>query len=433
METSTGSGAKVATTGRRLVSLDALRGFDMFWIIGAGALVGALNRMGQTPATKAIGAQLQHAPWEGFRFYDLVFPLFVFIVGVSMVFSLGRLIEEAGRKAALLRILRRTVVLYLLGIFYYGGVICNWPEVRLLGVLQRIALAYMGAGFLFCFLKGRAKALAVVWVGLLVGYWALLTFAPIRDIQLTNDHLAALASDVGDETAADLFHAGGNWSIVKDSAAWAAARKMYFATEERVSGVYDQGRNVADHFDFLYLPGWKADTFNDPEGLLSTIPAVATCLLGALAGLLLQARGIAKKRKALLLAAAGVALVGLGWTWGISFPVVKKIWTSSFVLVAGGYSLLLLAAFYQVVEVWEKRRWCQPFVWMGMNAITIYLVVNIINFRILASHFAGGDVSDFLDEHVAKGCGDLAVALVSLALAFLLVWFLHRRKIYLRV
>ena len=93
MEISTGNGAKVASTGRRLVSLDALRGFDMFWIIGAGTLVGALNRMGQTPATKAIGAQLQHAPWEGFRFYDLVFPLFVFIVGVSMAFSLGRLME----------------------------------------------------------------------------------------------------------------------------------------------------------------------------------------------------------------------------------------------------------------------------------------------------------------------------------------------------
>ena len=173
---------------------------------------------------------------------------------------------------------------------------------------------------------------------------------------------------------------------------------MFYATTNRVTGKFDKGLNLANHIDFEYLPGRKYDTFFDPEGYLSTIPAVATCLLGVFAGLLLrnQSRpGQAEGDLADLRSASPAA--ALGWLWNAQFPVIKKIWTSSYVLVAGGYSAILLGVFYLIVDVWQARAWCQPFVWMGMNSITVYLASNMLGgFRRLATRFAGGDVKDLL-------------------------------------
>jgi predicted acyltransferase len=133
--------AEGAAAGQRLMSVDALRGFDMFWIIGADSLVYALNQMSQTAPTKFLAGQLDHANWEGFHFYDLIFPLFVFIAGVSLVFSLSKAIARAGRAEALKRVFWRSVLLFLAGIFYSGGLTHRWPDIRLMGVLNRIALA----------------------------------------------------------------------------------------------------------------------------------------------------------------------------------------------------------------------------------------------------------------------------------------------------
>jgi predicted acyltransferase len=135
-----------------------------------------------------------------------------------------------------------------------------------------------------------------------------------------------------------------------------------------------------------------------------------------------------------ILIGGGVLAAALGWLWGAQFPVIKKIWTSSYVLVAGGYSAILLGVFYQVVDVWEARSWCQPFVWMGMNSITIYLTSNIIGgFRKLAARLAGGEVKAFFDSQVSKGAGDMLISVVGLLLAFWFVHFLYRRKIFLRL
>ena len=421
-----------ASVSQSLMSVDALRGFDMFWIIGADTLVYALNRMSQTRPTTCLAEQLEHAEWQGFHFYDLIFPLFIFIVGVSLVFSLTRTIQEAGRAEALKRVFRRSVLLFIVGIFYSGGLTNPWPDIRLMGVLNRIALAYFFAGLLFCFFKPRA--LVAICVGILAGYWALMTFMPIRDIQLTKSNLARLAQQAGDTKAAALFSEERNPSAVKDSPAWAAAEKMFYATTNRVTGKFDQGLNLANHVDFEYLPARKYDTFFDPEGYLSTIPAVATCLLGVFAGFLLRNQSLQGRQKVLWLILFGVAGAALGWLWGAQFPVIKKIWTSSYVLVAGGYSAILLGVFYLIVDVWQTRAWCQPFVWMGMNSITIYLASNIVGgFRRLASRFVGGDVRIFLDDHVAKGFGEMVISIVGLLLAFWLVHFLYRRKIFLRL
>ena len=401
----------------RLVSLDALRGFDMFWILGADSLVVALGALSHWAPVRAIAAQLEHKDWEGFAFYDLIFPLFVFIVGVSLVFSLTQLLSRVQRSVAVKRILRRAALLILLGIFYNGGLSHPWPDVRIAGVLQRIGLAYGATGLLFCFF--RPRQLAAISVGLLVGYWALMTFVPIRDVQLERNALIA------------------RWPQVERNARGfpdrARAEALYAETTTHVTGHYEPGHNLADHLDFRYLPGRLHDGYYDPEGLLSTLPAIATCLLGVFAGLLLRRVDLSDQRKVRTLVIAGIAALAIGWLWHLQFPVIKKIWTSSYVLVAGGWSLLLLALFYYVVDVRQWRRWCQPFVWIGMNPITLYLATSVLSFHRVASVLAGGSVSAWFDRHMVTGAGEIMVTLISLALVFLFARFLYVRKIFLRV
>ncbi|HWA88162.1 MAG TPA: DUF5009 domain-containing protein [Opitutus sp.] len=395
----------------RLVSLDALRGFDMFWILGADALVVALGRLSGSPIAKFFAGQLDHKAWEGFGFYDLIFPLFVFIVGVTTVFSLSSLLAREGRAAAVKRVVRRGALLLLLGIFYNGGLTHAWPDVRLAGVLSRIALAYTATGLLFCFLKPRG--LAAVAAALLIGYWALLTFVPIRDIQLSD---AALKVRLGVEHPT-----------------MAQAHVAFDATTARVTGEFAPGLNLTNHLDFEYLPGRLYDHYYDPEGILSTLTAIATCLLGVFAGLLLKRTDVDDLRKVGLLLGAGVAAVAAGWLWGIQFPVIKKIWTSSYVLVAGGWSYLLLAGFYYVVDVRQWRRWCQPFVWIGVNPITLYIISSVLWWSEVARRLVGGSVSNWFDRHVDPGVGEIVVTIVGLGLMLVVARFLHAKKIFLRV
>ncbi len=408
---------------RRLMSVDALRGFDMFWIIGADSLVYALNRMahGGGPSARGfsitglLANQLEHAEWEGFHFYDLIFPLFVFIAGISVVFSLTKIIQEQGRAAALGRVFRRSILLFVIALFYSGGFNQPWPHIRLMGVLNRIALCYFFAGLVFCFCGLRT--MISLCVALLVGYWALLTFVPIRDIQLSKPALEKLTAQTG----------------IQDP------RALFARTTQKVTGEYEPGLNLSNQLDFEYLPGRLYDTYWDPEGLLSTLPAIVSCLFGVFAGLLLRNPALRDEQKVICLITAGIVVANLGWLWAIQFPVIKKIWTSSFVLVAGGYSAFLLGVFYLIIEIWKFQKWCRPFVWMGMNSITIYLAANLLwaadggSFRRIARRFVGGDIQSFLDTHVARGAGDLAVAIVGLLLAFWLAHFLHRRKIFLRL
>jgi predicted acyltransferase len=402
---------------KRLMSLDALRGFDMFWIAAAEPLVAALNKMahagGHSGGFALIGLvayELEHAEWQGFHFEDLIFPLFVFMAGMSIVFSLRKTIEREGRAAAVRRVLRRGLLLYLLGVFYYGGFSDPWPHIRLMGVLQRIGLCYLLAGLIYCFCNLRT--MIAMAAGLLIGYWALLTFVPIRNIQLQKEALEQLAAKRG--VAAD-------------------PQALFQSTTDRVTGRFEPGLNLSNHIDFQYLPGFKWDTYFDPEGCLSTLPAIVTCLLGVFASLLLLNPSSNDGQKVIFLLAGGLVLVALGWAWGAQFPVIKKIWTSSYVLVAGGYSAVLLAVFYLVVDMWKYQKWCQPFVWMGMNSITIYMADNILGgFGKLSERFVGGDISAWFN-HQLIGSGDLLAALVEMALSFWFVHFLYRRKIFLRL
>ena len=394
----------------RLVSVDALRGFDMFWIIGAGAVVRALDKLSGNPATRFLSTQLQHVRWEGFRFYDLIFPLFLFIIGVSMVFSLDKAVAQGGRGRALWRVLRRSVLLYVLGVFYYGGLSQPWPDVALGGVLQRIALCYLCAALVYCFTPS-AKGIVAVCAALLVGYWGLLAWAPFPDLKLDRETIERIAAQTGSTSPAEI-----------------AA-----AVPGRIRGVYAEGRNLTNYVDFLYLPGRKAQTYYINEGLLSTLPAIALPLFGALGGLLLKNDRVSPPRKVAWLAAAGAAGVGLSLLWAPQFPLIKRIWTSSFVVLTAGLSALLLALFYYIIDVRRRRAWCQPFVWIGGNAITLYLAAQIVNFQSLAERLAGGDVKRALDARAAEGAGSVVVALVGLLLMVLFARFLYKQRIFIRV
>lgn len=386
------------------MSLDALRGFDMFWIAGGGFVVSALDRWSDHPLIGYLKKQLTHVEWEGFRFYDLIFPLFVFLVGVSIVVAIPKSIAKRGRGGTVRHILTRGLLLFAIGVVYYGGISNGWDEVRWLGVLNRIAICYTVTALLFVFL--RQRWLVTFALVSLVGYWAALGLISIRDIRLESSALEKLKEQTGEDNVVTLFQ----------------------NTRDRIRGQFEPGYNLANHFDFQFLPGRKNDIYWDPEGLLSTLPAIVTCLLGVFAGRWLMNQRIAPSVRSLGLVVSGFLLMALGYLWGLQFPVVKKIWTSSYVLVAGGYSLILLGAFHQVVDVWAFRRWCQPFVWIGANALTVYLAARFLDFGSVAQRVAGGPVKSMLGQ-----AGDTLVALLAVGLLFWFARFLYRRQIFLRL
>ncbi|MEY3276122.1 MAG: hypothetical protein RL153_1388 [Verrucomicrobiota bacterium] len=402
------SGGGASGGGGRLLSLDVLRGFDMFWIVGGGALVSALSRARPGSVIGKVREQLTHVEWDGFRFYDLIFPLFVFIAGVSAVFSLSKAKASGGVGQAMARVLSRGLLLFALGVFYSGGIKDGWEGVRWLGVLQRIALAYTGAGLLYLMLP--ARVLAGAWVGILLAYWGVVQGLPVKDIRLDRKPMQELMERTGQTNA----------------------MALYDSVSKTVRGRAEPGYNFVNHFDFRFLPGRLYDGYWDPEGILSTIPAVATCLLGVFAGLWLRREDVSPGARSRWLVVAGLLLVCAGLGWGTVFPVVKKLWTSSFVLLAGGWSLVLLGVFHQVIDVWGQRWWCGPFRWIGMNALAIYIASNLLGTRDgwqgIAARFVGGPVSVWLGDY-----GRPVVALTGLALMVLFARLLYRRGVFLRL
>lgn len=392
-----------------MLSVDALRGFDMFWIIGGEEVAKALQKTSGGPIVGAFAKQLQHVDWEGFRFYDGIFPLFLFLIGVSIVLSMDRLIAKEGQRGAVMRVIRRSVLLFVIGVFYYGGLSQAWPDVQLSGVLPRIALCYCAAAMLYVFLprKGIVAAAALA----LIGYWALLTFVPFPDVNLKHGTLGKKGSQTTAKPVEELFPAGA----------------------PTIRGTYEEGRNLTHYVDAVALPGKKRNLYYSSEGLLSTIPAVATSLFGIMAGWVLTSTSLTDRRKVTLLLGAGAVGIVLGCLWGLQFPIIKRLWTSSFCLVASGFSAMMLGLFYLVVDVWRRQKWCVPFLWIGSNALAVYLVVNFVDFDLLARRFVGGDIQNVVDTRIGAGLGEVLIALVALALPVLLVRFLYRQKVFIRL
>jgi predicted acyltransferase len=378
----------------RLASLDVFRGLTV-----AGMIL--VNNPGSGRSTYA---PLKHAEWNGWTPTDLVFPFFLFIVGVSITFALSkRLDDPEGRRSALFKVVRRSLVIFALGLFLtkFPFFRDSWREVqagetwatiartiRIPGVLQRIAICYLAASIIF--LNTRLKGQVVAAVGLLVGYWLLMTLVPVPGFG---------------------------------------------------PGDLARGHDLASYLDRLLLPGHIYKKDYDPEGLLSTLPAIATTLLGILAGHWLRSRREPYEIDAGLFV-AGTACVFLGACWGMTFPVNKALWTGSFVLLTGGLAMIGLATCYWLVDLQGHRRWAYPFRVFGGNAIAAYALASmgarLLNMPFLAQG-EGKSISVhalFYDRYLLAALSpynaSLAYGLTFVLACFLVVLVLDALDIHIR-
>lgn len=359
----------------RLQSLDTLRGFDMFFIMGGEVFFWTLGALLPGTPFEDWARQMNHAAWDGFTFTDLIFPLFLFMAGVSFPFSLSKQ-QAAGKtkREICLRIMRRGLTLVLLGVIYNGLLQFQFDELRYASVLGRIGLAWMFAALLAVFLRWRA--LSACCVVFLLTYWALLV--------------------CGAETAA---------------------------------GAYTMEGSLAGQIDRMLLPGRLHLGVHDPEGLLSTLPAISTALSGILTGAYVKsARSTSEHRTALSMGIVAMLLFAIGWIWNEVMPVNKNLWTSSFVCVAGGLSLGLFALFYWVIDVLEWQRWTFFFRVIGVNSITIYLAQQFIDFSSTSNALFGGIIRLFPENmhYLVSTIGYTTVC-------WLFLLFLYRKKIFLKV
>jgi predicted acyltransferase len=361
----------------------------MFWIIGGGTVIERTLTLIGAPFTLALARQFEHSKWNGFTFEDLIYPLFLFIVGLTIPFSVTKRIERGdSRRSIVLHIIRRTLILFFLGLVYNGLLDFNLVEMRWMGVLQRIALCYLAAALIFVYSGVRGRA---VWTAaLLVGYWAVMVLVP---------------------------------------------------TPGFGAGVLTPEGNLASYLDRLLLPGkFCCFGFGENEGILSTFPSIASSLIGALCADWLRAGsptcslntlGCPTSRsgrgKVLGLSCAGVASLAAGLLWGFAFPINKLIWTSSYTLFAAGWSMLLLAAFYWIIDIRGWRTWAFFFTIIGLNPITIYMAQDLFNFGAVANIFIHGFVA------YLGGFRPAFVALCVLGVKWLFLWFLYRQRIFLKV
>jgi len=364
----------------RLHSLDTLRGFDMFWIMGGEGIFIALASLTGWPILQWWSVQLRHVPWEGFHYYDMIFPLFLFIAGISFPFSLSKRYHgKENRKALYRHVIKRGLLLVLLGIIYNNAINFDFANMRYASVLGRIGLAWMFAALIFMNTNLKFR---IIWLwGILIFYWLLLWLFPVHDL-----------------------------------------------------GVYDpfsMEGNLAGYIDRLLLPGrFCCYEFGDSEGILSVLPAISTALLGMLTGEFIMSKYLSEKplRKVLYMVLAGIVLILIGKSWDLVFPINKYLWSSSFVCYVGGQSLILFSLFYLVIDVWKIRKWTFFFKVIGMNSIAIYLAGRVIDFDYSARFLFDGVIALF-----PTGWVELLGATASVIAAWLFLYILFKKKIFLKV
>ena len=366
----------------RLLSLDTLRGFDMLFIMGFASWVVALNRCCPTEVGEWLAGQMSHTVWDGFTQHDLIFPLFLFIAGISFPFSLAKQRSRGMPDRRIgLRVLRRGVTLVVLGLVYNGLLQFDFTELRVASVLGRIGVAWMLGAWIYMRLSKRLQYLFVALI--LLGYWLLLAFVPAPDAP-----------------GASPFSPEGN---------------------------------LAGYIDRCLLPGRLNDGSFDPEGLLSTLPAIVTALLGMYAGEMVRSARLGSgARKSLWLAGTGAGLVVVGWVWNQWFPINKTLWSSSFTCFAGGLSFLLFALFYYVIDVRGRRSWTLFFRVIGLNSITIYLAQPMIGFSHL-NRFLFGGLACWAGEYAGEPAGELLLRTGYVACCWVFLYFLYRKQIFLKV
>ena len=394
-----------ASITKRLISLDALRGFDMFWIISGegifhGLAAGIMKRHALTrnpldwriesneslsffeKILVGVSNQLHHSAWNGFTFYDLIFPLFIFISGVSMPFAYQKFFDEKQRnlhssKTIYAALIKRTITLILLGLIVNGLFTWNgYEQTRFASVLGRIALSTFFAAIIYL---NFSLPKQVIWfIAILIGYFLLMVLVPVPGF--------------------------GQGNLTPEG-------------------------NLSAYIDRLFLPGKLHRIVYDPEGLLSTIPAICSALLGVFTGTFLKTDlpKITPSKKTVLMLSAGVFSIAIGLLWSLIFPINKTMWSSSFVLFAGGASIILFALFYYIIDVKSYAKWSTPFVWIGTNSILIYILAHgLFNFESSSQFIFGGLVRLMPINYQQAGLwmGVLLIQLFLLRFCYQKKWFL---------
>lgn len=368
---------RIMKQSERLMSLDALRGFDMLFIMGFASFVVAVCGLWPSAVTDAAAASMSHVAWDGFAHHDTIFPLFLFIAGVSFPFSLSKQ-RSLGLSTGTIyaKIVRRALTLVLLGVIYNGLFRLDFENLRIASVLGRIGLAWGIAAVLY--LNFGVKARIAIAAAILVGYGLLSALVAAPDV-------------------------AGAGPLTREGC-------------------------LAGYVDRLLLPGKLYGKTFDPEGLLSTVPAVVTAMLGMFTGEFVRRQDLSGGRKASWMIAAAVALLVAGLAFNGVVPVNKSLWSSTFVCVVAAYSLAMFALFYYLIDVRGWRRWTLFFRVVGLNSITIYLAQRIVGF---------GRISDFFLGGVASKCPEALAAVVNsagyVAVCWLFLYFLYRKNVFLKV
>ena len=363
----------------RLTTLDVFRGITI-----------ALMIIVNNPGGAAYYSFLQHATWNGLTFADIVFPFFIFIVGAAIPFSLTKRIDQGtSKKKLFVVVVRRTLILFALGLLINGFPTFDLATFRIMGVLQRIALCYFFASIIFIYLKPKWQI--ILTVAIPIAYWMLMTLVPVPGYG---------------------------------------------------AGVLNEQGNLASYIDRLLLDGHLFTNTWDPEGILSTLPAVATCLIGVLAGRCLKSER-EPQAKTLNLFFFGSLALFIGFLWNFWFPINKNLWTSSYVFFTGGIALLILAVCFYTIDTRRYTSWTKPFTMLGLNAILIYVLSEIVNLaliyaRIPLTENTNASLKSLIYERLFSSWagplhGSFLYALAYLAFCWAVAAILYRKRIFLKI
>ena len=362
----------------RLLSLDALRGFDMLWIIGGSGIVDAIAKNSDAGWLKALDLQMTHVPWNGFHFFDLIFPLFMFISGIAIPYSVkSALSKNTSKSKLILRFLKRMVILIVLGMLYNGVFKDGFANARYASILAQIGIAYFFASVIYTF-SGSVKS-TIFWIaGILACVSVMQLFVPVPGFG---------------------------------------------------PGVFTPEGSMNGYIDRLYLPG-RLTYFNgifDALGLLSIVSAIGITLMGIIAGKILQDKTFSEYRKTCILALIGIVLIPIAVILSPVYPIIKVCWTTTYNLLAGGISFLLIALFYLVIDVWGYQKWSFFFRVIGMNSVFIYLFSRIVPVDEITRFFAGWIIIPL------GGVGEVIGALVIVGAEWLLLYYMYRKNIFIKV
>jgi len=359
----------------RLMSLDALRGLDMLLLTGIGGVFIALGKSYDNPFFDCLANQIQHTRWEGFHTWDLIFPLFIFMAGASMPFAISKRLQDGySRKKLYIHIIKRSLLLVFFGLLMAGLLKFDFQNMHYTGVLQRIAIAYFFSALIV--MNASIKKQAIIAGSLLVIYWLLMILVPVPGYG---------------------------------------------------AGVITPEGNLHTYIDQLLLPGkfYQGEVF-DEDGILQQMSSIAVCLAGVLAGHWLRSSDT-QNRKVLGLLAGGSISILIALLWSLSFPIIFRLWSSSYAMLTIGISSLLLGLFYWIIDVKGYKNWAFPFIIVGMNAITIYVAPLLIDFNKIVNFFVNGFI-DYLGAFKP-----VFYALCILTVKWLLLYFLYKKKIFLKV